>query len=451
MMSAEEIKVTWLTPNLKEHSIDMKKTIYWFRNDLRLHDQPVLKKLEYAKDILLLPVFCFDERLFVKTELAFPKTGSFRTKFLIESVTHLKSNLNKLGSDLLVISGKPETILKELALKFKADEIYAEKEDTGEEIYVEEELRKNITIPIYFHESKTLLRTDQLPFPISYLPDTFTSFRKKIEPLLDLVRIYDELIKLPPFPDDFREYKTLTTKSFGLLEPEYDYRSVLKFIGGEDNGLNRLKKFIWQDKSILRYKETRNELIGEKYSSKFSPWLANGSISAREIVLEVKRFEKEIEANDSTYWLLFELLWRDYFRFIAIKYGNKIFRKGGIKDQPQNYVNDFSLFEKWRTGHTGNDFVDANMTELLKTGFMSNRGRQNVASYLCKHLKIDWRWGAAWFESQLIDYDVTSNWGNWMYVAGVGNDPRPNRYFNVDKQAENYDADRKYRDLWLQS
>jgi len=103
-MSAEDIEVTWLAQNLKEHSIDMKKTIYWFRNDLRLHDQPVLKRFEYAKDILLLPVFCFDERLFVKTELAFPKTGSFRTKFLIESVTNLKSNLHNLGSDLLVIS-----------------------------------------------------------------------------------------------------------------------------------------------------------------------------------------------------------------------------------------------------------------------------------------------------------------------------------------------------------
>jgi deoxyribodipyrimidine photo-lyase len=192
-------------------------------------------------------------------------------------------------------------------------------------------------------------------------------------------------------------------------------------------------------------------LIGENYSSKFSPWLANGSLSARRVFSEIKKFEKEVEANESTYWLVFELLWRDYFRFVAKKYVNKIFLKGGIKNKSLSYNNDFEVFEKWRTGKTGNDFVDANMTELMKTGFMSNRGRQNVASYLCKDLKIDWRWGASWFESQLIDYDVASNWGNWMYIAGVGNDPREARYFNVNKQAEMYDQDKSYRKLWLDS
>jgi deoxyribodipyrimidine photo-lyase len=191
-------------------------------------------------------------------------------------------------------------------------------------------------------------------------------------------------------------------------------------------------------------------MIGEGYSSKFSPWLANGSLSARKIFAEIKKFEEEVEANESTYWLVFELLWRDYFRFVAKKYGNKIFYKGGIKNKKNNYTNDFDSFEKWRTGKTGNDFVDANMIELLKTGFMSNRGRQNVASYLCKDLKTDWRWGASWFESQLIDYDVASNWCNWMYIAGVGNDPRENRYFNINKQAEMYDADNSYRRLWLE-
>jgi deoxyribodipyrimidine photo-lyase len=108
-------------------------------------------------------------------------------------------------------------------------------------------------------------------------------------------------------------------------------------------------------------------------------------------------------------------------------------------------------FEKWKNGNTGIDFVDANMIELKLTGFMSNRGRQNVASYLCHNLKLDWRYGAAYFEEQLIDYDVCSNWGNWMYVAGVGNDPRENRVFNMEKQAAMYDHDQSYRNLWLQS
>lgn len=427
----------------------MKKNIYWFRNDLRLHDQPILKQFEKNEQTLLLPVYCFDERWFANNKLGFPKTGSIRTKFLIEAVNKLKSNLQKLGSDLLIIYGKTEEVISDIANKFRADEVYAEKEDTSEEINVEEELKKLLKIPIYFHESKTLLNTNQLPFSISDLPDIFTNFRKEVEPLLYLVETIDVTDNLPPFPDEFRNDVKFSLDDFGLTEPIKDDRAVMNFIGGEDEGLKRLNKFIWQDKNILHYKETKNQMIGEGYSSKFSPWLANGSLSVRKIFSEIKKFEREVEANESTYWLVFELLWRDYFRFVAKKYGNKIFLKGGIKNKKNNYTNDFDSFEKWRTGKTGNDFVDANMIELLQTGFMSNRGRQNVASYLCKDLKIDWRWGASWFESQLIDYDVASNWCNWMYIAGVGNDPRENRYFNINKQAEMYDADKSYRRLWL--
>jgi len=427
----------------------MKKIIYWFRNDLRLHDQIILKEIENQKDVILLPIFFFDERWFVKHKLGFPKTGNIRAKFLIETVNNLKTNLQKIDSDLLITFGKTEELLSEVAKRFNADEIYAEKEDTSEEIFVEEELKKRLNIPVYLHESKTLLRTDQLPFSISNLPDIFTNFRKKVEPILNTVKSIEEIEKLPPFPDEFRNEISFSLKDFGLNEPVFDSRSVMNFSGGENEGLKRLNKFIWEDKSILHYKETRNQLIGENYSSKFSPWLANGSLAARRILSEIKKFEKEVEANESTYWLVFELLWRDYFRFVARKYGNKIFLKGGIKNKSLNYNNNFELFEKWRTGKTGNNFVDANMTELMKTGFMSNRGRQNVASYLCKDLKIDWRWGASWFESQLIDYDVASNWCNWMYIAGVGNDPREARYFNVNKQAEMYDQDKSYRKLWL--
>jgi deoxyribodipyrimidine photo-lyase len=103
----------------------------------------------------------------------------------------------------------------------------------------------------------------------------------------------------------------------------------------------------------------------------------------------------------------------------------------------------------WINGITKNDFIDANMLELKLTGFMSNRGRQNVASYLINDLQLDWRFGAAYFEEQLIDYDVSSNWGNWAYLAGVGNDPRTNRYFNIEKQANDYDKSKVFRNLWL--
>jgi deoxyribodipyrimidine photo-lyase len=132
-----------------------------------------------------------------------------------------------------------------------------------------------------------------------------------------------------------------------------------------------------------------------------------------------------------------------------MKYGNKIFLKGGIKNVERDYANIPELFDRWINGKTDDDFVNANMIELKETGFMSNRGRQNAASYLIHDLNIDWRWGAGYFESMLIDYDVCSNWGNWMYVAGVGNDPRPNRKFNTQFQAEKYDKNYDYRNLWL--
>jgi len=162
----------------------------------------------------------------------------------------------------------------------------------------------------------------------------------------------------------------------------------------------------------------------------------------------VKEYEAKHGANDSTYWLIFELIWRDYFRFAMKKHKSAFFQKGGIQQRSPATIDDTNALQRWVNGKTGVDFVDANMNELRLTGFMSNRGRQIVASYLCNDLKLDWRLGASYFEEQLIDYDVASNWGNWAYLAGVGNDPRGNRYFDVAKQAKVYDAGGEYRGEW---
>ncbi|MDP5061874.1 MAG: DASH family cryptochrome, partial [Maribacter sp.] len=169
----------------------------------------------------------------------------------------------------------------------------------------------------------------------------------------------------------------------------------------------------------------------------------------RTIYWEVKKFEREIIKNQDTYWLIFELIWRDYFKYVSLKHQSKIFKIGGILEKDYHWNTNKIAKKEWINGTTKEPFVNANMKELLVTGWMSNRGRQNVASFWSKELEQDWRIGAAYFESMLIDYDVHSNWGNWMYASGVGNDPR-DRKFNIKRQAEMYDANGKFQRLWLQ-
>ena len=163
---------------------------------------------------------------------------------------------------------------------------------------------------------------------------------------------------------------------------------------------------------------------------------------------EVGRYEEERVRNSSTYWLIFELMWRDYFAFLARKYPTRIFRLDGPKQRRFPWRVDHEAFERWRTGRTGDAFIDANMREIAATGYMSNRGRQNVASFLARDMRVNWLMGAEYFESMLIDYDPASNYGNWTYTVGVGTDPRRDRYFDPTRQAAKYDPRETYRELW---
>jgi deoxyribodipyrimidine photo-lyase len=163
---------------------------------------------------------------------------------------------------------------------------------------------------------------------------------------------------------------------------------------------------------------------------------------------EIDAYENRRVENDSTYWLRFELIWRDFFQFQFAKHGGTFFTPGGIRRRELAWRDDEAAFGRWKRGETGIPFVDAGMRELNATGYLSNRGRQNVASFLVNALRIDWRRGAAYFETQLVDYDPASNYGNWAYIAGVGNDAR-DRYFDIEWQAERYDPDAEYVTHWL--
>ncbi len=424
----------------------------WFKSELRVEDHEALFKACVKADFVL-PIYIFDDRTFAPQNLGFTKTGSFRTRFLIESVSNLRVSLELLGAELHVFRGLPENIIPALVQTLKLSAVYTNREVTQEELSVQNNIENQLSlqgVPLELFWQNTLYHLEDIPWPIQHLPDTFTLFRKEIEQDAHIRKPFPKPERIP-YRKEMEINEIPTLKDLGIPSTISDNRSVLHFSGGEDEAKKRVKEYFWEKDLLKSYKTTRNELIGADYSTKLSPWLSLGCISPRVIYSEVKRYETERVKNDSTYWLMFELLWRDYFRFAAKKYGNKIFNLNGIR-KPKKILNkDKDAFEKWKIGKTGVPFIDANMQELLLTGFMSNRGRQNVASYLVHDLKVDWTWGASWFESQLIDYDVASNWLNWAYIAGVGNDPHEDRYFNTESQVKKYDPKGTYVALWLNS
>ncbi|AFZ47259.1 deoxyribodipyrimidine photo-lyase (single-stranded DNA-specific) [Cyanobacterium stanieri PCC 7202] len=430
----------------------MANILIWFRNDLRLHDQKCIYRAISAEPKYIIPFYCFDDRTYTQTSFGFPKTGKYRAKLIIESVTDLQKSLQKIGSNLVVKKGKTEEEISKIVEKYQITEVYFSKEATAEERAMEKKLtkildKKQVKIKTFWQS--TLYFPDDLPFSIKELPDLFTNFRKQVEKKAEVYNTFKTPSSLPPLPKNIDIGKIPTLSDLGLEEFTKDDRGVLTFMGGETEAIKRLQYYLWETDNISNYKKTRNGMLGGDYSSKFSPWLAQGCLSPRLIYTEIEKYEQERVKNDSTYWLIFELLWRDFFRFTCLKYGNSVFHKSGLQNIQIPWQENQNLFELWCQGKTGYPLIDANMRELKATGFMSNRGRQNVASFLTKNLGINWQMGAEWFESLLIDYDVCSNWGNWNYTAGVGNDARGFRYFNIPKQSKDYDYQGDYLRHWL--
>ncbi|XP_062229473.1 cryptochrome DASH, chloroplastic/mitochondrial isoform X2 [Phragmites australis] len=460
--AADEAFQRHTSPSLRRGGAGV--AIVWFRNDLRVLDNEALV-CAWAASEAVLPVYCVDPRVSAGSThyFGFPKTGELRAQFLIECLGDLKQNLRKKGLDLLVRHGKPEEILPSIA------KVYAHKETCSEELLVERLVRKgleqvvitqggtsdqkkHLTPKLQLIWGTTMYHIDDLPFPVSNLPDVYTQFRKAVESKSSVRNCSKLPPSLGPPPcsglDEAGGWGTIRTlESLGQTVTKSE--KGMHFIGGESAALGRVHEYFWKKDQLKIYKETRNGMLGPDYSTKLSPWLASGSLSPRYICEEVKRYEKQRVANDSTYWVLFELIWRDYFRFLSAKYGNSIFHLGGPRKVVSKWSRDQVLFESWRDGRTGYPLIDANMRELSATGFMSNRGRQIVCSFLVRDMGIDWRMGAEWFETCLLDYDPASNYGNWTYGAGVGNDPREDRYFSIPKQAKTYDPDGEYVAYWL--
>lgn len=416
----------------------MKIGLVWFGDDLRCADQKILWRAAQEVDQLVC-LYCDEPNLHRANRYGLQGMSSQRQRFLKEGLDELARGLIGLGQVLYISHHTADSTIALLLDSLPISHVYRNQHPGHNEQQILTRLENRYT-DVAFHkeDGMTLLSAAQLPFPLEQLPASFSKFRRLVEELPTEAPL-PELDELPPAPSF-----TLTGIEPWLIRARSDHRT---FNGGELAALNQLSDYFATDLAS-HYKHTRNELDGWENTTKFSPWLAQGSLSARQIRACLDVYERDHGANESTYWIFFELLWREYFHWYATLHGKHLFKQNGPFNR--SFQGSFypERFKKWCQGNTPYALVNACMKQLKETGFMSNRGRQIVASCLIYELGVDWRYGAAYFEQQLIDYDVGSNWGNWQYIAGVGADPRGGRHFNIEKQTEMYDPKHHFIEKW---
>jgi len=231
-----------------------------------------------------------------------------------------------------------------------------------------------------------------------------------------------------------------------------DPRSAFPFRGDEASALERLQHYVFDSDGLKTYKASRNQLVGSEFSSKFSPFLANGSMSVRRIWHALEAHQAIFGPSEGCEWMRQELLWREFFLWSEQAHGEMFHHESGIQGRVSQANPDRELFSRWSGAECGHELIDAQMRELNATGYLSNRGRQWVASHFVNSLQLPWTWGARYFEWMLIDADPALNTGNWAYLAGVGSDPRSfggsPRRFDLEGQAKRYDPEESHMQLW---
>lgn len=416
----------------------MKLGVVWFGDDLRCADQNLLWKAQQEVDYLVC-LYCDEPHQQRPSRYSTQGMSANRRRFLLQGLDDLAVQLRSLGQTLFVSSMDAATSLGLLLDEVPISHLYRNHHGGWDEQQALNRMASHYPdVRIHIDHGLSLFSSSQFPFNVSELPDSFSKFRRLVEDI-DVASPLPAPKQLPPAPrfdmPSIRPWQTQRVENNNA------------FTGGEYAAVSQLSDYFSTDLPSY-YKDVRNALDGWENSTKFSPWLAQGSLSARQIKASVDVYERDHGANDSTYWIYFELLWREYFHWYATRYGKRLFLPGGLSGRQSQGSYYAERFRKWCQGNTPYPLVNACMKQLNQTGFMSNRGRQIVASCLIYELGIDWRYGAAYFEEQLIDYSVSSNWGNWQYIAGVGADPRGGRHFNLEKQTEQHDPHHHFINKW---
>ena len=396
-------------------------TVFWFRRDLRLHDNHGLfQALKYSDQVL--PIFIFDPHILEQLP-----TDDARVTFIHEQLSQLQQQLQTIGKSLAVFYGNPIQVLEQLAVENQIDAVFCNHD------YEPSAIKRDLAIEnilkdkgISFHtfkdqvifERNEVVKDDGSPYVV------YTPFSKKWKDKLSITHI--------EFYDSAGLLQNITSHSYPFL--------TLENIGFTASNI-KMPPYNISEKLIDNYEATRN-FPAVAGTSLLGTYLRFGVVSIREMVNLARKSENLTFLN--------ELIWREFFMQILWHFPHTVTQSFKPAYDAIVWNNNEDDFKKWCNGQTGYPIVDAGMRELNATGLMHNRVRMIVASFLCKHLLIDWRWGEAYFAQNLLDYEMASNVGNWQWAAGSGVDAAPYfRIFNPTEQIKKFDKDLKYIKKWV--
>lgn len=388
----------------------MSRIIYWFRNDLRLLDNEGFQTAA-ATASEIIPVYVFDPRQFARTKFGFRRAGASRVHFLLETVAALRTSLRERGGDLLIRIGEPEKIIAELAENFGVEYVFTSKEIAPDETLVESSLSKNLkvnNVDIRLFWMNTVVGAAQLPFPIAKLPDQFETFFSLVSERVTLGPLF-------PVPNEVNlpiEYTAGVLPSLPMLgiDPNEIAGATSSLLKPAGEALATLKLSDFTAHNGLIHQEVSADPLMQ---AQLSQWISIGCLSPRLIL-------SQLEGKDGYQSTLRCVLKRDYHHWTLLRYGSRLFKPSGIDhNMARLWNNDLEAFDAWRNAATQNPEVNLVMHKLNQTGYLTFEERNLAAGFLANDLNINWTWGAMYFESLLIDYNVSNSWCNWNRVAGV--------------------------------